>query len=163
MIIIDRLISLFLKHSLPKHEDWHITDHIIQIRDITCDIKIESKDLIDQKDAKLTYVCIRNYADTLVYIPQDKYEEFKQINSIYNETLKLINVSNITKHKIFTNAISIIANRITPPIVKIKNTMRCDINGIHIVVVRIMNLSQEEELYKSLISYEILKEKYKIE
>ena len=141
MIIIDRLISLFLKHSLPKHEDWHITDHIIQIRDITCDIKIESKDLIDQKDAKLTYVCIRNYADTLVYIPQDKYEEFKQINSIYNETLKLINVSNITKHKIFTNAISIIAN----------------------VVVRIMNLSQEEELYKSLISYEILKEKYKIE
>lgn len=163
MILLDKLVSWYIKRRLPKHENWKVTDHIIEIKDVMYNIKISSEDKVE--DVELSseeYVCVRNYADTLIYIPQNKYSEFKDLNHIYNATLRLVNVTNITRHKIYANAISIVANKITPAVVKIKNTMKCDINGIHVIVVRIMNLNQEEELYKALISYELLKEKYKL-
>lgn len=164
MRIIDKLIARFLKNRLPKHEDWKVTDHIIEIKDVMQNIKISSEDKVDDKEVTdEEYVCIRNYADTLIYIPQSEFKKFVELPSIYNNEMKLINVSNITRHKIYANAISIVANRITPPVVKIKNTMKCNIEGIHVIVVRIMNLNQEEELYKALISYELLKEKYRLE
>lgn len=164
MGLIDKMIARFLKNRLPKHEEWKVTDHIIEIKDVMYNIKISSDDKVDDEEInEEEYVCIRNYADTLIYIPQSKYSKFRDLLYIYNNEMKLINVSNITRHKIYTNAISIVANRITPPVVKIKNTMKCDIEGIHVIVVRIMNLNQEEELYKALISYELLKEKYRLE
>lgn len=163
MMIIDRLIARFLKNRLPKHEEWKITDHIIEVKDVLYNIKIPIENLIDQEDKFEEYVCIRNFADTIVYIPQKRFLDFKDLPYIYNDHLKLLNISNLTRHKIRTNAISIIANKITPPVVKIKNTMKCNIEGIHIVVVRVMNLNQQEELYQTLISYELLKEKYRLE
>ena len=164
MGLIDKMIARFLKNRLPKHEDWKVTDHIIEIKDVMYNIKISADDKVDDEEInEEEYVCIRNYADTLIYIPQKQFMDFKDKLEIYNAEMKLINVTNITRHKIYANAISIVANRITPPVVKIKNTMKCDIDGIHVIVVRIMNLSQEEELYKALISYELLKEKYRLE
>ena len=164
MLLIDRLIARYLKNRLPKHEDWKVTDHIIEVKDTMYNIKISSDDkLYDSDISENEFVCIRNYADTLIYIPQKDFNRFKDIPNIYNGAMKLINVSNITRHKVYANAISFVANRITPPVVKIKNTMKCNIDGIEVVVVRIMNLSQEEELYKDLISYELLKEKYRLD
>ena len=52
MRIIDKLIARFLKNRLPKHEDWKVTDHIIEIKDVMQNIKISSEDKVDDKEGK---------------------------------------------------------------------------------------------------------------
>ena len=93
----------------------------------------------------------------------DKVDAFKSITGIYGSRYRFINISNINKHRVLHDASSYIARKVTPPAVKIKLVTCSRLNDINVFVINVIDLDQTEELYKDLVSYKIMNERYKIE
>ena len=63
----------------------------------------------------------------------------------------------------FVGPSAFIARKVTPPAVKIKLVTCARIDDVKIFTINVIDLDQAEELYKDLVSYKIMNERYKIE
>lgn len=151
--LLDKLVSWYLNSGLPENS-WDITQHIVKAAEYTYNTTLEN--------SSVKYICIRNYGDTCIYIPQDSFELFKKIKDVFNEEQELVNISNLMKYTVYREMKSFIADKISPPAVKLKSTIQCNVRGITVYVIRLTELYQEEELYSDLISYNIVKDKYRL-
>ena len=148
---------------------WRITDHIIKVDEEVPDVKLpvnNSDDNEENKDSvkyRTKYMCMRSYSNTSIYVPMDKVKDFKAISTIYSEKYKLINVSNINRFRVLHDASAYVAKKVTPPAVKIKLVTCSKIDDVKVFVINVTDLDQSEELYKDLVSYKIMNERYKIE
>lgn len=149
-----------IKHLLrQKREDkWEITDTIIKAEDIIFGQSLNFAQGLYTSDDK--YVCIRNYHMSCIYVREEQFDQFKELNFIYSEDKKLINLTRLRKWTRTRNCVAVIANKTVPPEVDIREIELCVIDDIVIYITRIIKLKPKDQLFGDLINLQIMKEKH---
>ena len=148
---------------------WRITDHIIKVDEEIPNVILPISNDADadapvkNSEYRTKYMCLRSYSKMSIYVPMDKVEAFKALSTVYSEKYKLINVSNIHRFRVLHDASAFIARKVTPPAVKIKLVTCARIDDVKIFTINVIDLDQAEELYRDLVSYKTMNERYKIE
>lgn len=154
------LYKLIYKIIRYKHsnEKWKDTDIIMKIDD---ELPNQHLDLGDTYKSDKLYTCIRSYnVGICLYVPTDKIDKFKKYSDIYNPDTNMIDITSLEKYFVSQNAFSHVSNKITPPSIQIKKVQEYLIGDIIIFVSRVISLKQTDQLFKDILNYETLKEKY---
>ena len=155
--LIIKLIKLLQKKQI-KNYSWHLQDTIVEVKDIVPNQHLDIELEYDLKNK--TFSCIRDYHGTAIYVKSELLERFKNIQSVYNKELNMINLSKLREHHVSGNCFAQVANKTVPYSVSIKEIRHCRVHNIDVYMMRIINLYQTDDLFKDLINYQNIKDKH---
>lgn len=159
--MITSFIRKFIKSLIKKFQkyNWNVNDIILKIDD---EIPNLNPNLGNRIKSKSLCTCIKSYNGACVYIEDINIDKFKNDYSIYYKEENLINISKIFDHLVDQDVLSVVANNTVPQSVSIKTVKHCNVNGIDIFVVQILELNKSDELYRDLINFQLIKNKYNL-
>jgi len=139
---------------------WNLTDDVIKIKD---QIHNVTPDFASRFGLTKTYTCLRDMNGTNIYILEGNLEKLKSIELIYDINSNLINTTMLRENTILYKVYSNVYNKAVPPAVNIKFVWCCSMLDINIFMERTFVLEQNNELFKDLLNFQTLKDKYKLD
>ena len=153
--------TFFKRRKNKKSDCWKLTDNVISILDEIHNIKPEFSSKFGIKDK--TYTCFRNMQGINIYVLEGTLDKLKSISLVYDKDSNLINISQLEQYIILKKVYSVVSNKVVPPGVNIKIIYCCNITDINIFIEKVIILEQYEELFKDLLNFESLKDKYELD
>lgn len=155
-----RLIRKIKQNKLANI--WKLTDQVIKIVDVVPDVIPEFSSRFDINDEH--YTCMRDMElnNTSIYIKAEDIDKLKDIRLIYDREHDFVNLSILKKYIVKKDAYSLVANRSVPAAVNIKMVYYCNIMDINLYVETTYRLQQDATLFKNLLNFESIKDKYNL-
>lgn len=148
-----------LIRQLRKRDEWDITDTIVKAEDLVYN---QSLEFGGKYNTQGSFVCIRNFHFSCIYIKEEEFETFKLNRYVYNKKKKLINLTRIFRYMVEDECIAQVMNRTVPPSVHIKELKVCKVGEVTVYITRVIKLRENDQLFKDLINLQIFKDRYQL-